>query len=105
MTPSLTKEQRSERMWDEHPIKLNRSERAALAASVREAQRKERRLRLLAYIDKARHVDAKKLREIADEIGVTFQRVQQLLAIIEQKPARKKRGRPRGRLTGNSREI
>jgi hypothetical protein len=56
---------------------------------VRAAERKERKLRLMAYIDRARHIDKKTLRQIGTEVGLTFQRVQQLLVIIEQKPTRK----------------
>jgi DNA-directed RNA polymerase sigma subunit (sigma70/sigma32) len=84
--PLLTKEERSARMWEEHP--LSAAEQALLTRAERTAERQARKLRLLAYIDRARHVDEKTLQQIGDEVGLTRERVRQILLIIEQKPAK-----------------
>ena len=42
--PLLTKDERSARMWEEHPLKLSHAEQLSLGAAVRAVERKERKL-------------------------------------------------------------
>lgn len=69
--------------WEkEHPNRFAPYEIKKMQQAERVRKNREARLRQAARIVKLREVDKKTLRAIAEETGLTFQRVQQILKVI-----------------------
>lgn len=83
----IDKTKAREKFIKEYPnhcsLRLSKTDKIALERAKRAKKRKERKFKVMMMIEKMRMVDKKKLREIGEAVGLTRQRVEQILQNIE----------------------
>jgi DNA-directed RNA polymerase sigma subunit (sigma70/sigma32) len=83
MNIKFDKDAAREKVIREYPnapfLRLNKNERQQIEAANRRKEDIERRLKMKSYIVKLREVDKKSLRKIGKEVGLSYERVRQIL--------------------------
>jgi len=83
----MTLEERREKFFKEHPqhslLRLTKSDMKRVEEAKRSRENTLSRLERWALIDKLRNIDGATLDSIGKRVGVTRQRVDQILAIID----------------------
>lgn len=89
----IAKDERRKKWIKEHPeaVRLTRTEQLHAIAAERSKYEAVRKLWRAAYIDKLHRIDGKTLREIAEDVGISHERVRQILIKILPKYAGNKK--------------